>query len=107
MKYHKIRNIPLDVCTAEQMIAYNIAFANYDWIRTRCFDNWRDEIRTIIRRYKTDPKFKRYDMDLVQSALLAGFEQYARYPFIASDYERIGKAFPALYLDKQEGSVTQ
>ena len=27
MTYHKIRNVPLEVCTAEQMVAYNIAFA--------------------------------------------------------------------------------
>lgn len=99
MKYHKIRNVPLEICTAEQMIAYNIAFANYDWIRTRAFANWRDEIRTICGRYAKDPKFTRYDMDAVQSALLAGFEQYALCPFIASDYEKIGKSFPALYLD--------
>ena len=29
MKYHKIKNIPLTECTAEQKIAYNLSFAYY------------------------------------------------------------------------------
>lgn len=98
MKYHKIRNVPLNVCTAEQKIAYNIAFANYTWIRQTGV-NWRAEIQKICSRYAKDPKFQRYNMDAVQSALYAGFEEYAYYPFIATDYEKIGKAFPALYLE--------
>ena len=101
MKYHKIRGIPLTVCTAEQKIAYNISFANYDWIRVQQKD-WRKELQTICLRYATDPKFARYDMDLVYSALLAGFKQYAHYPFIATSYEQIGKAFPAHYLQTKE-----
>ena len=28
LKYHKIKNIPLEVCTAEQKIAYNLALSN-------------------------------------------------------------------------------
>lgn len=34
VKYHKIRNVPLEVCSAEQKIAYNLAFnihINYDY----------------------------------------------------------------------------
>ena len=30
MKYHKIKNIPLEVCTAEQKIAYNLASSYAD-----------------------------------------------------------------------------
>lgn len=30
MTYHKIKNIPLTECTAEQKIAYNLAFMYYD-----------------------------------------------------------------------------
>lgn len=26
MKWHKIRNVPIDVCSAEQKVAYNMAF---------------------------------------------------------------------------------
>lgn len=37
MKYHKIRNVSLNVCTAEAKIAYNIAFA-YTW-------DYRDEYK--------------------------------------------------------------
>ena len=32
MKYHKIRNVPLNVCTAEQKIAYNLACRYYDLV---------------------------------------------------------------------------
>lgn len=30
MKYHKINGVPLDECTAEQKIAYNLAFMYYE-----------------------------------------------------------------------------
>lgn len=40
MKYHKIRNVSLNVCTAEAKIAYNIAFA-YTW-------DYRDEYKKML-----------------------------------------------------------
>ena len=34
IKYHKIKNVSIEICTAEQIIAYNLAFnihINYDY----------------------------------------------------------------------------
>lgn len=39
MQYHKINGVPLDECTAEQKIAYNLAFMYYD-----------EEVKTMIIR---------------------------------------------------------
>ena len=35
LKYHKIKNTPLDICTAEAVIAYNYAFSNGDLFKRR------------------------------------------------------------------------
>ena len=104
MKYHKIRNVPLTVCTAEQKLAYNIAFANSDWVK-RSKLGWREEISRICSRMQNDPEYKRFDIDAVKSALFAGFENYMYYPFIATSYEQISKAFPAHYLQTGGGTA--
>ena len=46
MIYHKIRGIDKNICTAEQKLAYNIAFrisidARYNWAQGRHPRGWR------------------------------------------------------------------
>lgn len=111
MKYHKIRNVAKETCTAEQKIAYNLAFRvhiNYqdDFNRVNSINPGSakhdavklasDAIRTYTLAY--DYKPGKYDLDAIQAALNAGLYEYLCKPFIATDYERIGKAFPAHYL---------
>lgn len=113
MKYHKIRNVPLTVCTAESKIAYNLAFQahinyqdEYDKAKAQgiprstikgfVFDLIELEMRGYRNAY--DYKAGEYDEDAIQCCLNAGLEKYLDKPFIAGDYERIGKAFPSLYL---------
>lgn len=113
MKYHKIRNVPMDVCTAEQKLAYNVAF--------RCHISFGDKIRSVIDagypemdiadlvfqardimlnflREDLEKHNKKYDIDAVFCALNAGLRAYIEHPHIYSNYEDIGKAFPAYYL---------
>ena len=111
MRYHKIRNVPMEVCTAEQKIAYNLAFrASISYqeayneakiISAVCVSEILRQIVAIsMENYRSAYNYKqgKYDEDAIFSALNAGLSAYLDHPFIASDYETIGKAFPALYL---------
>lgn len=112
MKYHKIRNVEKTVCTAEQKIAYNLAFRAY----TTFGDKWNDmkdkvteaerlnfiaEVRDFeIKQctYQDWYKNNKYDNDAIFCCLNAGLRNYMDNYFIACDYVSIGKAFPAHYL---------
>lgn len=110
MKYHKIKNVPLSVCTAEQKIAYNLAFSwheitkkNYN--KMPCAFQKNEVIyhfiRTMIECYKSAYDYKpgKYDIDAIFCALNAGFEKYINSDYsILNSYEEIGKMFPAYYL---------
>lgn len=115
MKYHKIRNIPLNVCTAEAKIAYNLAFAYATEYRNTykkcaasvsgiaisdfiheavnwCMKMWKDG-----NPYQTTPN--KYDIDLIFCCLNAGMENYFKGDYaILSSYEEIGRTFPSRYL---------
>ena len=109
MKYHKIRNVDINTCTAEQKIAYNMAFRadlsygdefrKLDTAMAKS-DAAHDIIRHMFAQYRAgyDYKAGRYNEDAIQAALNAGLGKYLEKPFIAADYETIGKAFPANYL---------
>lgn len=111
MKYHKIRNVAKETCTAEQMIAYNLAFRVHisyqdDFNRVNAMNPGvaRHEIASLVKeaiRHYTlayDYKPGKYDLDAIAAALQAGLYDYLCKPFIATDYSQIGKAFPANYL---------
>lgn len=109
MKYHKIRGVDLSVCTAEQKIAYNLAFShtarfrdNYNALPTAAAKAQavRDITGKLIEWYRAGYSYKpgKYDEDAIFSALLAGLDGYLVRPFIAGSYGDIGNAFPALYL---------
>lgn len=110
MTYHKIRNVPLEVCTAEQMVAYNIAFAThinyqdkYDKakaISSICADDLvREIILMEVQNFKKGMEEGRYnkksfDIDTIQGCLNAGLADYLDHFFIATKYEQVGEAFP-------------
>ena len=111
MKYHKIQNVEKSICTAEQMIAYNIAFrlhisyadefkkvnaVNQGEARANCVDLSREGLKWYRMSYSY--KSGKYDEDAIFSALLAGLYDYLSNFRIFSSYEDIGKAFPAHYL---------
>lgn len=110
MKYHKIRNVPLETCTAEQKIAYNIATYN-EYLRDRynaarkisavCASEIFDEILGIAFNswMRSPDNHGKFDNDAIWCCLRAGFANYLVKPFIAWDYETIGKSFPASYLN--------
>lgn len=87
MKLHKIRNIDINICSAEQKIAYNFAFAGYCWADL-------EQVLKNLARYREQFRGK-YDCDAIAEALRNGYEAYksgaAR---IFTSYEEVGKAFP-------------
>ena len=103
MTYHKIRNVEKSVCTAEQVIAYNIAFRI--WIN-RGGDiaalptaSAQDEAeKRLIKLYISDliKQGSRYNLDAVFCALNAGLHGYlfGDQHAMISDYG-VGRAFPA------------
>ena len=113
MKYHKIPKVEKNICTAEQMIAYNIAFRihinhgdEYEdakKVTAICADELlHDLIAMYIGFFADDMAANKngtqYDLDAIQSCLNAGLADYLNAFFIATDYAQVGKAFPAYYL---------
>lgn len=110
MTYHKIRGVCKSVCTAEQKIAYNLAFRAhisyqdvYNKAKTISGVCVSDILRQIVEQemheFSFSADYGKYNEDAINAALNAGIENYLNNPFIASDYATIGKAFPALYLN--------
>lgn len=108
MTYHKIRGIPLTECTAEQKIAYNIAFNYYNlfikeykslpaaFLKSELI---HQAVNKMISFYKSGNHDFKYDIDSIYCALNAGFENYLNAEHkILYDYKSIGEMFPALYL---------
>ena len=112
MKYHKIKNIPLTVCTAEQKIAYNLSFAYYynvlkEYNRLPMQFQKSELVYTSVRKmldlYRMGRDYKpgKYNEDAIFCALNAGFENYLKAKYhILSSYKEIGAMFPANYLNK-------
>ena len=111
MKYHKIRGVEKETCTAEQMIAYNAAFRlhisfqdEFDKVNAEAPGNAQADclklVQIAMKQYRNQYDYKpgQYDEDAIESALRAGIYDYMCKPFIGSNYTQIGKAFPALYL---------
>ena len=109
MQYHKIRNVPLDVCTAEQKIAYNLAFSHGNAFMN-AYHNAPDgvtrgnvwiECRDFCMKLYSYTDSGKYDIDAIFSALNAGLPEYLdrKMPILAS-YEEIGRIFKANYLTK-------
>lgn len=115
MKYHKIRNIPLEVCTAEAKIAYNLAFLYATEYRNAYKKNASNALKIVVsdlvskavnwcmrmwkdgNTYRTTPD--KYDIDSIFCCLNAGMGNYFKSDYaILSSYEEIGKTFPSLYL---------
>lgn len=109
MTYHKIPGVPLNVCTAEQMIAYNLAFrAHISFgekykkaasISRICAEDLGYQIlRFEITDYQRNNPKGKYDIDAISAALHSGLHDYLLNHFIATSYETVGKSFPAHYL---------
>lgn len=108
MCYHNIGGVKKEVCTAEQKIAYNLAWRYKDYIlsaynkyvfqfeksqviRKSCYD--------LVGVFKENYPNTKYNIDAIFCCLGAGLENYINRKYsILSSYEEIGEAFPANYL---------
>ena len=112
MTYHKIKNIPLTECTAEQKIAYNLSFAYYynvleEYNRLPMQFQKSELVYASVRKmldlYRMGRDYKpgKYNEDAIFCALNSGFENYLKAKYhILSSYKEIGAMFPAIYLNK-------
>lgn len=105
MKLHKIRNVPLDVCCAEQKIAYNMAFCIHinrgdeylalaDAAKPQAIDRMVEDALVDYRNAYTYQPGK-YNEDAVAKFLKNGLAKYLENYFIATGYEEIGITFCA------------
>ena len=92
--------MPKSVCTAEQKIAYNIAFMDRDWAK-RTNMEYAEYLLYTANRLKRDHQdiIEKYDIDAIIHCLRQGVIEYWRRPGcgVLWDYEEIGKTFPTLY----------
>lgn len=102
MRFHKIRNVPIEVCTAEAKIAYNYAFNYLSIIQNvynkcacdfqRC-DAIRAGVKFIMENLSDNIKDK-YNIDAIFCCLNAGLEKYINEKYhILTSYDDIGKIF--------------
>lgn len=107
MKYHKIRGVDMKICTAEQKIAYNMAFRAHigfqdtynkaKAVSAICKEDVLNQIIRIELDAWRESENSRYDIDAIFAALRSGLERYMDKPFIAASYKEVGEAFPANY----------
>lgn len=106
IKCYKIKSIDKNVCCVEQKLAYNIAFRchiSYGDLYKKCeTEIQRHELLINMRnRYmgylSESENNQKYNPDALFVALNNGLRRYIEHPFIASDYESIGKAFAIPY----------
>lgn len=106
MTYHKIRNVEKSVCTAEQVIAYKIAFRIWinrggDIAALPTASAQDDAEKRLVKLYISDliKQGSRYNLDAVFCALNAGLHDYLFGDHHAMiSYYDVGRAFPANYL---------
>ncbi len=108
MKYHKIKNVSLNVCTAEQKIAYNLAFShahifkkayNLSPMQFQKNEVVHEAVQFCMKMWGYNEKADKYNADAIFCALNAGIEDYIKNncPILAS-YEKISETFTANYL---------
>lgn len=96
LQYHKIPRVDMDVCTAEQMIAYNIASRYLDCDRK--FAGYADAAQWMVQQYKRENETTRYNIDAIFCALNAGLESFVKAKYhILTSYKEVGEMFPANY----------
>ena len=107
LKYHKIYNVDLQVCTAESKLAYNYAH-NYSDIFLPSFKKAytgiqkdeiiRESINFIMGVLSDDVKQK-YNIDAIFCCLNYGLQDYYQDNApIYTSYEKIGQIFKSCYL---------
>lgn len=108
MKYTAIPGIKKEVCTAEQKIAANLAI-RYRYIIKSAYDDAtsgiqkneiiRAAVRGLCSSFSRDYPNSTYNIDAIFCALGAGLENFIKDSCVGfTDFESVGKAFPALYL---------
>ena len=100
MKYHKIKNIDKSVCTADQKIAYNLAWYECFGAENLTADDCENVIEGCMKHWSREiakcPKSAQYDSDAILASLNAGMRNYiASGCRIPSSYEAVGEMFPA------------
>lgn len=98
MKFHKIRGIEKNICTAEQVIAYNYAQSDYNWAMHSNMELWQ-YLDNVSKRIMADEKImKNYDIDAIIHCLRQGFIEFCKSKHhILTSYKEIGEMFPSLY----------
>lgn len=99
-KLHKIPGVDKAVCTAEQKIAYNIAFDSLNWLQRLISDGMDpgEAFEYVFdcqsKAYDRQIKRGKYDKDAVFAAFRANMEAYSNAKYkICSSYEAIGEIF--------------
>lgn len=101
VKYHKIPKVEKSVCTAEQMIAYNIAWRNqYLLSDYEKAENKKqlavDTTKQMMSNYRNAYDYTgKYNEEAIEYALLHGIETYASTKCrVLFHYSEVSEMFP-------------
>ena len=108
IKTHKIYGVPKAICTAEQMIAYNLTFAYHDLFKAEFLSLPTEAAKSQaiadmrnkwLKWYRNAYTYKpgKYNEDAIFIALNNGIRRYMEKPFIACDYDIVGEVFTIPY----------
>lgn len=83
----KIRNVPIEVCSAEQKIAYNIAFNVREFLV-------KDENNLELANKIVDRSIsERFDKEMIKEIIRKSRERYCAGRSVLGSYEEIGNIF--------------
>lgn len=93
-KETKLFGVPMQICTAEKMVAYNICFSIYDLYNNCAPINWNWRIVTsIVSNLKC-----KYNKDMIQHYVMYNLDRFAKEPHhIFSSKEEVGEFFKSGY----------
>ena len=103
MKLHKIPGVPMEVCSAEQKIAYNLAFRLHINRGDECLvlpDERKEKAieqlsKEAMEGYRSAYTYKpgKYNEEAIFSCLSSSLTKYLEKPFIAASYNQISNIF--------------
>lgn len=82
---HKLRNIDLDTCNCEKVLAYNFLFRYADIEKHKALDIIQKSLMNDINR-------KKYDIDLIYHYVLSSYSRFMQHnkSHILTSYSEIG-----------------
>lgn len=100
----KIPKVDKSICTHEQVIAYNMAIKDSDFLKKYIQGlNEQEKKKVFDERFKINLASiskDKFNIKIIYLAFIQNIEKYIEKPFIAWDYKQVGDFFKAYESEK-------